>query len=120
MDNQIDQQTGTSRLKAVFDNKDNLLFPNQFVNIRLLVETRKDKIIVPSPAIQRGPKGTFVYVVKPDQTVEVRQVEVGPIEGNEASIESGLSEGEQVVTDGVDKLNAGSKVQVTGDSGPKA
>ncbi|HMG33964.1 MAG TPA: MdtA/MuxA family multidrug efflux RND transporter periplasmic adaptor subunit [Blastocatellia bacterium] len=120
VDNQIDQQTGTSRLKAVFDNKDSALFPNQFVNIRLLVETKKDKIVIPAPAIQRGPKGTFVYVLKPDQTVEVRNVDVGMIEGNDATIENGLAEGEQVVTDGVDKLNSGSKVQVTGDSGPKA
>src|SRR5262249_4823819 len=119
VDNQIDQQTGTSRFKAVFDNKDSALFPNQFVNIRLLVETKKDKIVIPAPAIQRGPKGTFVYVLKPDQTVEVRNVDVGMIEGNDATIENGLAEGEQVVTDGVDKLNSGSKVQVTGDSGPK-
>jgi multidrug efflux system membrane fusion protein len=112
VDNQIDQSTGTTRLKAVFDNKDNSMFPNQFVNVRLLVETRKDKILIPSVAIQRGPQGTFVYVVKEDQTADVRQVQVGTIEGTEASIDTGLSEGELVVVDGVDKLRAGAKVQV--------
>lgn len=111
IDNQIDQTTGTSRLKAVFDNKDNTMFPNQFVNIRLLVEMKKDKILIPTVAIQRGPQGTFVYVVKPDQTVDVRQITVGIIEGTQASIDQGLSDGEQVVVDGVDKLRAGSKVQ---------
>lgn len=112
IDNQIDQTTGTSRLKAVFDNKDNTMFPNQFVNVRLLVEMKKDKILIPAVAIQRGPQGTFVYVVKPDQTVDVRQVTVGIIEGTQASIDQGLSDGEQVVVDGVDKLRAGSKVQL--------
>jgi membrane fusion protein, multidrug efflux system len=112
VDNQIDQTTGTTRLKAVFDNKDNAMFPNQFVNVRLLVETRKDRILIPAVAIQRGPQGTFVYVVKEDQTTDVRPVQVGTIEGTEASIESGVSEGELVVVDGVDKLRAGSKVQV--------
>jgi multidrug efflux system membrane fusion protein len=112
IDNQIDQTTGTSRLKAVFDNKDNTMFPNQFVNIRLLVEMKTDKILIPSVAIQRGPQGTFVYVVKSDQTVDVRQVTVGIIEGTQASIDSGLSDGETVVVDGVDKLRAGSKVQI--------
>jgi multidrug efflux system membrane fusion protein len=114
VDNQIDQTTGTTRLKALFDNKDNAMFPNQFVNVRLLVETRKDRILVPAVAIQRGPQGTFVYVVKEDQTTDVRPVQVGTIEGNEASIESGVSEGELVVIDGVDKLRAGSKVQIAG------
>ena len=112
IDNQIDQTTGTSRLKAVFDNKDNILFPNQFVNIRLLVEVRKDRILIPAVAIQRGPQGTFVYVVKPDQTVDVRQVTVGIIEGTQASVDNGLSDGDQVVVDGVDKLRAGLKVQI--------
>lgn len=114
VDNQIDQTTGTTRFKAVFDNKDNSLFPNQFVNVRLLVETRKDRILVPSVAIQRGPQGTFIYVVKEDETADVRPVQVGTIEGTEASIESGVSEGELVVVDGVDKLRAGSKVQIAG------
>ncbi|MFI5398403.1 MAG: MdtA/MuxA family multidrug efflux RND transporter periplasmic adaptor subunit [Candidatus Binatia bacterium] len=112
LDNQIDQNTGTSRLKAVFENQDNALFPNQFVNVRLLLDTRKGAAIAPVAAIQRGPQGTFVYVVKADQTVEVRPVTVGPMTGAEAAIEAGVSAGEQVVTDGIDKLRAGSTVQV--------
>ena len=114
MDNQIDPSTGTNRLKAVFENRGNALFPNQFVNIRLLVETRKDKVLIPTVAIQRGPKGTFVYVVRPDMTAEARPVAVGAMEGDDASIESGLTANEQVVIDGVDKLQAGSKVQIAG------
>ena len=112
VDNQIDQSTGTTRLKAIFENQDNALFPNQFVNVRLLLDVRKDAVIVPVAAIQRGPQGTFVYVVKPDQTVEVRQVTVGPTAGPDASVEAGLSPREMVVVDGVDKLRAGSTVQV--------
>ena len=118
VDNLIDQSTGTTRLKAVFDNKDNTLYPNQFVNIRLLVEIKKNKIIIPAVAIQRGPQGMFVYVVSKDQTVDVRPVQAGTIEGVNASIEQGLSENERVVTDGVDKLRSGSKVQVNSGSGP--
>jgi len=118
VDNLIDQTTGTTRLKALFDNKDNTLYPNQFVNIRLLVEIKKNKIIIPAVAIQRGPQGMFVYLVSNDQTVDVRPVQVGTIEGVNASVEQGLSEGEQVVTDGVDKLRSGSKVQVNSGSGP--
>ena len=111
-DNQIDQSTGTTRMKAVFENKDNALFPNQFVNVKLLLDIRSEAIIVPVAAIQRGPQGTFVYVVKADQTVEVRPVTVGPSSNDTASIEAGLSAGETVVVDGVDKLRAGSTVQV--------
>jgi multidrug efflux system membrane fusion protein len=118
IDNQIDQATGTTRLKAVFDNSDNALFPNQFVNVRMLVETRKNQILIPAVAIQRGPQGTFVYVVKQDQTVEIRQVQVGTIEASQAALQSGLSDGEVVVVDGVDKLRAGSKVQLVSAPGP--
>ena len=118
VDNQIDQTTGTSRLKAVFENKDLGLFPNQFVNVRLLVEVKRAQVLVPSVAIQRGPQGTFVYVVKPDQTVETRPVVVGITEASEDAIETGLSAGEQVVVDGMDKLNTGTKVQVTFAPGP--
>jgi membrane fusion protein, multidrug efflux system len=114
MDNQIDQATGTNRLKAVFENKENALFPNQFVNIRLLVETRKDKVLIPAVAIQRGPRGTFVYVVKPDKTVEARPVTIGAMEANDVEIDSGLIAKEQVVIDGVDRLQTGSKVQIAG------
>ena len=112
VDNQIDQSTGTTRLKAVFENQDNALFPNQFVNVKLLLDIKKEAVIVPVAAIQRGPQGTFVYIVKPDQTVDVRQVTVGPAAGSDASVDAGVSAGETVVVDGVDKLRAGSKVQV--------
>jgi len=112
VDNQIDQSTGTSRLKAVFPNDDNALFPNQFVNARLLLDVRKGAVIAPLAGIQRGPQGTFVYLVKPDHTVDVRQVTLGPTSATDAAIEAGLSAGDVIVVDGVDKLRAGSTVQV--------
>lgn len=112
MDNQIDQSTGTTRLKAVFDNADNGLFPNQFVNARLLLDTKRGVTIVPVAGIQRGPSGTFVYVVKADETVEVRPVTVGPTVGLDVAIESGLNAGERIVTDGVERLRAGSAVRI--------
>jgi membrane fusion protein, multidrug efflux system len=112
IDNQIDQTTGTGKLKAMFDNVDNALFPNQFVNARLLLETRKGATVVPAAAIQRGPQGSnFIYVVKPDKTVEVRPVKVALTQGNLAIIASGIAGGEQVVTDGQDKLQGGSHVE---------
>ena len=110
IDNQVDTTTGTLRLKAVFDNQDELLFPNQFVNARLLVDVKRDATLVPGAAVQRGPDSNFVYVVKDDETVELRKVEIGPVEGAEVAIESGLTPGEVVVTDGVDKLQPGAKV----------
>jgi multidrug efflux system membrane fusion protein len=110
-DNQIDPQTGTAKLKAVFENADGALFPNQFVNVRLLLDVSKDTVIVPGAAVQRGKDGTFVYVVKSDQTVEVRPVVLGPSAGGHTAIASGVAVGEQVVTDGVDKLRAGSAVK---------
>jgi multidrug efflux system membrane fusion protein len=112
IDNQVDSTTGTLRLKAEFENKSRTLFPNQFVNVRLLVETLQNAIIVPSAAVQRGPERTFVYVVKPDETVDLRYVETGPVEGTETSIKSGLESGEIVVTDGLEKLQPGTKVVV--------
>ncbi|MBI3781807.1 MAG: MdtA/MuxA family multidrug efflux RND transporter periplasmic adaptor subunit [Deltaproteobacteria bacterium] len=112
VDNQIDTTTGTTRLKAVFPNEDNALFPNQFVNVRLLVDTLQGTLIVPSAAVQRGPQGTFVYVVKEDNSVDVRAVGTGTSEGMDTAIDSGLTAGERVVVDGVDKLRAGSVVQV--------
>ena len=118
IDNVIDPATGTARLKAVFPNEDNSLFPNQFVNVRLLLDVRKGVIIAPAAAVQRGPQGSFVYVVKADQTVDVRPVTVGPTEGSDALIESGLAPDEVVVVDGVDKLRAGSPVQVRMASAP--
>jgi membrane fusion protein, multidrug efflux system len=112
VDNQIDQTTGMTRLKAVFPNEDDVLFPNQFVNVRLLLDVRKGTVIVPVAAIQRGPQGTFVYVVKTDHTVDVRQVALGPTVGGEGAIDTGLAAGDVVVTDGIDKLRPGSPVQV--------
>jgi multidrug efflux system membrane fusion protein len=111
-DNQIDPTTGTTKLKAVFDNADEALFPNQFVNVRLLLDVRKGIVIVPGAAVQRSKDGTFVFVVKADQTVEVRPVTLGPTVSGDQGVESGLSAGEQVVTDGVDKLRAGSAVRL--------
>ena len=90
-DNQIDPNTGTVRLKAIFPNEQNELYPNQFVNARLLVEVRRGATIVPASAIQRGPQGTFVYVVKADQTATMRPVTVGEIQGGEASVKTGLA-----------------------------
>jgi membrane fusion protein, multidrug efflux system len=117
VDNQIDPSTGTVKLKASFPNKENELFPNQFVNARLLVDVKRGAVIVPSSAIQRGPQGTFVYVVKTDRTVEMRPVTVTEIQGGEASMGTGLSPGDLVVTDGADKLREGAKVELKGESG---
>jgi multidrug efflux system membrane fusion protein len=110
IDNQIDTTTGTYKLKAVFSNEDNQLFPNQFVNVHLLVDTKKNLVIVPTPAIQRGPQGTYVYVVQPDNTVKIQNVTMGLTADNATGISSGLSAGDIVVTDGQDKLQDGSKV----------
>jgi membrane fusion protein, multidrug efflux system len=112
IDSQINQNTGTLSLKAEFSNQEQMLFPNQFVNVRLLVETLQDQILIPLQAVQRSSLGTFVYVVKPDKTVELRRVEVGLTEANTAAIKSGLSSGEAVVTDGIDRLQQGSLVTV--------
>jgi len=110
LDNQVDSTTGTLKLKAVFPNEDGSLFPNQFVNARLTVDTLHDVTQVATSAIQRGPDGTFVFLVKPDDTAEVRPVKTGASEGDQTVIESGLAPGDVVVTDGVDKLMPGSKV----------
>ena len=111
IDNQIDQTTGTGKLKAIFDNKDNALWPNQFVNTRLLLETRKNSTVIPSAAILRGPQGTYVFAVKPDKTVEVRTVSVALTQNNATVIANGIAAGDVVVVDGQDKLQAGSKVE---------
>lgn len=111
IDNQIDQSTGTGRLKAVFENKESALWPNQFVNIHLLLETQKNVTVVPSAAVQRGPQGDYVYVMKPDKTVEVRPVNTSVTQGSLSLIASGVSPGEMVVTDGQDKLQQGSRVE---------
>jgi len=111
-DNQIDPATGTARLKAVFDNEDGALFPNQFVNVRLELDVRRDAVIAPVAAIQRGPQGTFVYVVQEDKTVAVHPVTVGPTTATDAVFESGVGAGEVLVVDGVDRLRPGSTVQM--------
>jgi multidrug efflux system membrane fusion protein len=111
VDNQIDPTTGTLRLKAIFKNEDDALFPDQFVNIKLLTDTKKNVVIVPVAAIQRGPQGTFLYVVNKNKTVEVRPMTVGVSDGNYSSIDKGLRDGEAVVVDGTDKLREGSKVR---------
>jgi membrane fusion protein, multidrug efflux system len=134
VDNQIDQTTGTVKLKAIFPNKDNTLFPNQFVNVRLLVDTLHDAVIVPSAAIQHSPQGTFVYVVQKDAkadakdgkdaskdaTVAMRDVQVRLAEGDDTAIAAGVvAAGEQVVTDGIDKLQPGAKVTLQRAGGDK-
>ena len=116
VDNQIDPTTGTVRLKAIFPNERNELFPNQFVNARLLVDVRRGATAVPAPAIQRGPQGSFVYVVKADLIAVVRPVTVGEIQGGEASIKTGLSPGELVVVDGADRLREGTRVELKAQS----
>jgi multidrug efflux system membrane fusion protein len=113
-DNLIDMTTGTVKLRAVFDNKDDTLFPNQFVNIRLLVDTVKDATVVPVAAIQRGQPGTFVYLVKADDTVEIRVVELGATDGEKVQIVKGLQPGDQVVIDGTDRLRDGAKIRRPG------
>ena len=111
IDNQIDPSTGTGKLKAVFENHDSSLWPNQFVNVHLLLETQKNIVAIPAAAIQRGPQGTYVFVVKPDKTVDMRMITVGLSSGTLSAVNSGIGEGELVVTDGQDKLQAGSKVE---------
>src|SRR5579862_1476969 len=117
IDNQIDQTTGTAKLKAVFDNKDNALWPNQFVNADLLLETRKNATVVPSAVILRGPDGAFVYVAKPDNTVEARNVAISVTQGNTTVVTSGLNPGDVVVADGQDKLQTGSRIEPRNPNG---
>jgi len=119
-DNQIDQSTGTIKLKASFPNQDNALFPNQFVNAKLLVNTLHNAILIPAAGLQRSQQGLFVYVVKPDQTVEMRSVTVGATQGDVIAIATGLAAGDLVVTDGVDKLQHGSHVNVQTAAVPPA
>ncbi|MDP2378441.1 MdtA/MuxA family multidrug efflux RND transporter periplasmic adaptor subunit [Reyranella sp.] len=110
-DNLIDVTTGTVKLRAIFENKDESLFPNQFVNVRLLVDTVKDATIVPVAAIQRGQPGIFVYLVKADDTVEIRVVELGVTDGERVAVTKGLQVGDQVVIDGTDRLREGAKIR---------
>jgi membrane fusion protein, multidrug efflux system len=118
-DNQIDPTTGTSKLKAVFDNKNNALYPNQFVNVRLLIDVLKNTVVIPASTIQRGSQGTFVYIVTQNQTAELRPVTLKNTEGNDVALASGVEGGEMVVLEGMDKIQDGAKVdvQVPGDTG---
>ena len=114
VDNQIDPTTGTVRLKALFPNENHELFANQFVNARLLLGVKKGTTVVPASALQRSTRGTFVYVVSPEFTAAVRPVKVGPTEGDNVSVDEGLSPGELVVVEGADKLRDGNKVELQG------
>jgi multidrug efflux system membrane fusion protein len=111
VDNEIDPTTGTYKLKAVFDNADDALFPNQFVNVRLLIDTKRGLVVAPSAALQRGPDGTFVYVVNGDKA-SVRKVTVSLTEGQDMGISSGLNPGDSVVVDGMDKLQDGTSIDL--------
>src|SRR5271168_2692867 len=110
IDNQIDPTTGTYKLKAIFSNDNNVLFPNQFVNVHMLVDTKKNVVVVPTAAIQRGPQGTYVYVVSGGDTVNIRMVTVAQTSGNSIGVSSGLNAGDVVVIDGQDKLQNDSKI----------
>jgi len=114
LDNQIDTTTGTVRLRADFENHDTKLFPNQFVNVRLLVRTLDNAVTIPTAAVQRGAPGTYVYVVNANDTVSVRPVKLGPNEDDRTAVESGLSPGERVAVDGVDRLRDGAHVTIPG------
>jgi len=114
IDNQIDATTGTARFKAVFENPENNLWPNQFVNVHLLLETRKNAITIPVSAVQRGPQGTFTYLVDDKNTVQIRPIQLALTQGSVAVVASGVQPGDRVVTDGQEKLQAGSHVAPQG------
>ncbi|AVJ26106.1 MdtA/MuxA family multidrug efflux RND transporter periplasmic adaptor subunit [Achromobacter spanius] len=114
LDNQIDVATGTLKLKARFDNADDALFPNQFVNVRLHVLTRKDVTAIPTAAVQQGSAGAFVFLVQDDNTIAVRQVKLGAINSGMVAVNEGLKPGDRVVTEGTDRLRAGAKVEILG------
>jgi len=113
LDNQIDPATGTLKLRATFANAKGTLFPNQFVNARLLVQEKRGATLVPTAAVQRNAQATYVYVVKPDSTVTVRPITIGTTEGDDSEVVSGLAPGDVVVMTGVDKLQEGSRVKVS-------
>lgn len=113
LDNQIDPTTGTVKIRADFDNLDNKLFPNQFVNARLLLKSLHATVTVPSSAVQHGAPGTFVYVVGPDDKVSVRTITLGPLDGGMYAVTSGLKPGDRVVVDGIDRLRDGAKVMIS-------
>jgi multidrug efflux system membrane fusion protein len=112
VDNQIDPATGTVKLKAQFPNDDFALFPNQFVNVRMLVDVLRGATVIPTAAVQRGAQGTFAYVIKEDNTATIRPLKLGPTQGPDVAVESGVVAGERVVVDGADRLREGARVQV--------
>ncbi len=120
VDNQVDTSTGMVKLRANFDNPDRRLFPNEFVNVHLLVNTLHDAVLVPSSAVQTGTPGTYVYVVQPDNTVKVQVVSVGPADTSHTVITQGLAVGDVVVTDGTDRLSDGMTVQIATSPSPAA
>jgi multidrug efflux system membrane fusion protein len=113
IDNLIDQTTATYRLKAMFSNEDEKLWPGEFVNARLLLTTRKDVVVIPPLAVQRGPHGLFTWIVKPDNTVEARPIQISTTTGDRTIVTSGVSDGDRVVTDGQYKLQINSPVTIT-------
>ncbi|MDE2240726.1 MAG: efflux RND transporter periplasmic adaptor subunit, partial [Rhodospirillales bacterium] len=115
VDNQVNTSTGMVKLRADFANTDGKLFPNQFVNVHLLVKTIENATLVPSPAVQEGAPGSYVYLVQPNNTVKVQVVTTGPTDGVNTVITKGLNPGDEVVVDGVDRLNDGSKILVSGN-----
>jgi multidrug efflux system membrane fusion protein len=119
VDNEIDQTTGTIKLKATFPNNDLKLWPGKFVNARLTLTIRKGAIVVPSSVVQRGPQGTYAYVIKTDKTVEMRPIKVAQTEANVALVDNGLKVGEQVVVDGQYKLQPGARVELTAPQPPQ-
>jgi multidrug efflux system membrane fusion protein len=119
LDNQIDPTTGTVKFRANFENQDGSLFPNQFVNVRLLVEEKHGVTLIPTATVQRNSQATYVYLIKPDSSVTVRKITIGTTEGDDAEVTSGLVPGDQVVMTGVDKLQEGSKVR-TAKSGERS
>jgi membrane fusion protein, multidrug efflux system len=120
MDNQIDTATGTIKLRARFANEQEQLFPNQFVNIRLRVNTLENATVIPTAAVQRASFGTFVYALKPNSTVTIKRIALGPAEGDRVAVTSGLEGTERIVLEGVDELTEGAKVDVITDASQPA
>jgi membrane fusion protein, multidrug efflux system len=120
IDNQINTSTGTLQLRALFDNSHSELFPNEFVNVKLVLDTLKSQIVVPGAAVQNGPSSNFVYIVNKDHTVTMRTVTTGPTDGNNIAVMKGLTPGETVVTDGADQLKDGASVLLPGEKPPES
>jgi len=115
LDNQIDANTGTLKIKAIFDNRDDVLFPNQFVNVRLNAHTIRNAVSIPSDAVQHGAKGTYVYIVNPKKKAEIRMLTLGLSSNGQIQVLTGLNGTEQVVLEGIDRLAEGKEVQIVSD-----